>query len=70
MHFACGEMHEINTVFVSFVYFVCFASQNTILSQPSADSPFAKGAFYCVGKTRFCVFHINKQIHLEVKIHG
>ena len=27
----------------SFVYFVCFASQNAILSQPSADSPFQKG---------------------------
>ena len=40
MYFAAGEMYEINLSLQNFVYFVCFASQNAILSQPSADSPF------------------------------
>ena len=39
-------MYEIIPILV---YFVCFASQNAILSQPSADSPFQKGPCPCGG---------------------
>ena len=38
-------MCEANKVLQTWVYCVCFASQNAILSQPSADSPFQKGPF-------------------------
>ncbi len=37
----------------NFVYFVCFASQNAILSQPAADSSFQKEPFPCGGRRMF-----------------
>ena len=40
--FAAGEMCGANKVLQTWVYCVCFASQNAILSQPSADSSFPK----------------------------
>jgi hypothetical protein len=45
LYFGKAKMYEINLSLQNFVYFVCFASQNAILSQPSADSPFQKGPF-------------------------
>ena len=40
-----SKIYEVYKVSANFVYFVCSASPNTILSQPSADSPFQKGPF-------------------------
>ncbi len=48
--FAAGEMCEASEVSANLVYFVCFASQNAILSQPAADSPFQKGPCPCGGR--------------------
>ena len=46
LYFAEGEICEASQISANFVSFVCFAVRNTILSQPSADSSFAKGAFF------------------------
>jgi hypothetical protein len=45
LYFGEAKMCEANKVLQTWVYYVCFASQNAILSQPSADSPFQKGPF-------------------------
>ena len=37
-----GKIYEVYEVSANFVYFVCLASPDAILSQPAADSSFPK----------------------------
>ena len=50
LYFVADEMCAANENCINLVYFIHFASQNTILSQPAADSSFAKGAFFRLGR--------------------
>ena len=47
-----SKIYEVYKVSANFVYFVCSASPNAILSQPAADSPFQKGPFGPAGDGR------------------